>query len=135
MAERGLEVEVHEEAWPGGPGTMLAVELATEPAPTLFFALGERGKPAESVADEAVSQVEAFLDCDPPGVDEHSADQLLLPLAFAAGASEFRAACVSSHVLTNAAVIQRFLPRRIECDGDEGQPGVIRIAAAGEPGA
>jgi RNA 3'-phosphate cyclase len=127
LERRGLRVEVHEEAWAGGPGTMLGVELATEPVPTFFFALGARGKPAEAVADEAVAQAEAFLDRDPPGVDEHSADQLLLPLAFSPESSSFRTARVSSHLLTNAAVLEKFLPRRIECDGQEGSPGVVHL--------
>jgi RNA 3'-phosphate cyclase len=128
LAKRGLDIEVHEESWPGGPGTMVGVELATEPIPTFFFALGERGKPAESVADEAVAEAEAFLNCDPPGIDEHSADQLLLPLALSPAVSRFRTARVSSHLLTNAAVIQRFLPRRIECVGGEREPGTVTIS-------
>jgi RNA 3'-terminal phosphate cyclase (ATP) len=106
---------------------MLGIELATAPAPTFFFALGERGKPAEAVANNAVVQVEAFLDAAPPGIDEHSADQILLPLALSPEPSRFPTSCISSHLLTNAAVIQRFLPRRIECDGAPGQPGWVRI--------
>jgi RNA 3'-phosphate cyclase len=127
LRKRGLTVEVNEETWPGGPGTMLAIELDTEPSPTVFFALGERGKSAEAVADDAVAQAETFLDCDPPGIDEHSADQVLLPLALAQGPSRFRTARISSHLLTNAAVIQQFLPRRIECDADEGEPVYVQI--------
>jgi RNA 3'-phosphate cyclase len=127
LGERGLEVETREESWSGGPGTMLGIELATAPAPTFFFALGERGKPAEAVANNAVVQVEAFLDAAPPGIDEHSADQILLPLALSPEPSRFPTSCISSHLLTNAAVIQRFLPRRIECDGAPGQPGWVRI--------
>jgi RNA 3'-phosphate cyclase len=127
LGERGLDVETREEAWSGGPGTMLGIELATTPVPTFFFALGERGKPAEAVANNAVAQVEAFLNAAPPGIDEHSADQLLLPLALAPEPSRFPTACISSHLLTNAAVIQRFLPRRIECAGGPGQPGWVRI--------
>ncbi len=87
LAEHGLEVEVVEETWAGGPGTMLGVELPTTPIPTFFFALGERGKRAETVAEEAVEQAAAFLACDPPGIDEHTADQIILPLALAAGES------------------------------------------------
>lgn len=127
LTERGLTVDAVEETWPGGPGTMLGIELPTTPIPTFFFALGERGKPAETVADEAVAHVEAFLACDPPGIDEHTADQIILPLAFAAGESRFRTASISSHLLTNAAVIEKFLPRRIECEGEEGQPGMVRV--------
>jgi RNA 3'-phosphate cyclase len=127
LAERGLQAEVSEESWPGGPGTMLGIELPTEPVPTYFFALGALGKRAEAVADEAVAQVAAFLASDPPGLDEHTADQIILPLALAKSTSHFRTACISSHLLTNAAVIEQFLPRHIECDGIEGQPGMVRV--------
>jgi RNA 3'-phosphate cyclase len=128
LRERGLEVDAQEESWSGGPGTMLGIELPTAPVPTFFFALGARGKPAERVADEAVAQVEAYLDRRPGGIDEHSADQLLLPLALAPGPSHFTTACISSHLLTNAEVIKAFLPRRIECDGDAGESGVVRCS-------
>jgi RNA 3'-terminal phosphate cyclase (ATP) len=63
----GLNVDPQEESWPAGPGTVLSVELDTAPVPTLFFALGERGKRAERVADEAVDQALAFLRADPAG--------------------------------------------------------------------
>lgn len=128
LAERGLDVEASEESWQGGPGTMLSIELATEPVPTFFFALGERGKPAEAVATAAVAEVDAFLDADPLGIDEHSADQLLLPLALSPDSSCFPTARVSSHLLTNALVIQQFLPRRIRCEGEQGGPGVVHIS-------
>lgn len=127
LYELGLEVETLREEWPGGPGCMLAVELPTAPAPTFFFSLGERGKPAEQVADDTVAQVADFLQAQPPGVDEHSADQLLLPLSLTAGASKFRVARVSSHLLTNADVILRFLDRVIEIEGVEGEPGIVKI--------
>ena len=127
LADAGIEAEAQQETWPGGPGTMCGVLLPTEPVPTFFFALGERGKPAERVADEAADQAIDFLTVTPHGVDEHSADQLLLPLAFAQEPSRFRVACVSSHLLTNAAVIQRFLPRRIVVAGAEGEPGEVAI--------
>jgi RNA 3'-terminal phosphate cyclase (ATP) len=107
---------------------MLALVLDTEPAPTLFFGLGERGKRAEKVADEAVEQVKDYLAAQPPGVDAHSADQLVLPLALADGASHYPVAEVTQHLLTNIAVIRMFLDRDIVCEGDEGQPGRVRIA-------
>ncbi|MSQ93551.1 MAG: RNA 3'-phosphate cyclase [Gemmataceae bacterium] len=118
LHDLGLEVDAQHETWQDGPGCMLGIELPTEPAPTFFFALGERGKPAEAVAKEAVAQVETFLQCQPPGVDEHCADQMLLPLALAEGPSEFRVSAVSSHLLTNAAVIRHFVERSIAFDGD-----------------
>src|SRR4029077_11073455 len=104
-----LKATIQYETWEGGPGTMLAVEMPTGPVPTLFFGLGERGKPAERVADEAVDQVVSFLRMQPPGVDGHSADQLLLPLSLAEGESQFKVAEITQHLLTNASVIGRFL--------------------------
>ncbi len=127
MESLGLDVAVEQETWQGGPGCMLAIEIDTQPAPTLFFALGEKGKPAEQVADDAVGQAREFLSAEPLGIDKHSADQLLLPLAFAEGPSEFRVARVSSHLLTNAAVIRRFLPRPLHITGEDGAPGQVRI--------
>jgi RNA 3'-terminal phosphate cyclase (ATP) len=95
--------------------------------PTLFFALGERGKPAERVADEAVEQALAFLKAEPPGVDLHSADQLVLPLSLAEGPSTYCVAEVTRHLTTNVDVIRHFLDREIVCEGREGSPGVVRI--------
>jgi RNA 3'-terminal phosphate cyclase (ATP) len=123
-----FETETRHETWPGGPGCMIGIELPTVPAPTFLFALGERGKPAEAVAREAIDQVAEYLKPDPLGIDEHSADQLLLPLALADGPSEFRGAAISSHLLTNIDVIRHFLDRKIECDGIEGRAGLVRVA-------
>ena len=127
LRDLGLTVEVYPEAWQDGLGCMLGVELPTAPAPTFFFGLGERGKPAETVASEAVDQVAAFLKSQPLGVDEHSADQMVLPLALADGASQFRVANVSSHLLTNIAIVRAFLDRSIECVGSEGEAGHVKI--------
>jgi len=128
LADLGLKVECEQQSWDGGPGCMLGIEVPTHPVPSFFFALGERGKPAAHVAEDAVRQVDAFLKVSPLGVDEHSADQLLLPLAFADGASQFRVANVSSHLRTNADVIGHFLEREIRCEGPEGHPGTVTIS-------
>jgi RNA 3'-terminal phosphate cyclase (ATP) len=122
-----LQVDFDQQSWDGGPGTVVGIELPTTPAPTLFFALGERGKPAERVADDAVDQVERFVNAEPMGVDEHSADQLMLPLALAAKASHFPVAAVSSHLLTNVDVVRRFIDRSICVDGELGKPGRVMV--------
>ena len=132
LKEAGIQADIREETWSGGPGTVLAVVLATEPVPTLFFGLGERGKPAERVADDAVDQAIAFLKAAPAAVDAHSADQLVLPLALAEGASAFSVAEMTLHLLTNVAVIRQFLEREIVCEGEEGGPGFVRIGLASQ---
>jgi RNA 3'-phosphate cyclase len=127
LRKEGLKATLHEEVWSGGPGTVLTVALDTRPVPTLFFGLGARGKPAERVADEAVDQALAYLAVRPPAVDAHSADQLVLPLALAEGPSSFRVAEVTAHLVTNVAVIRKFVDRDLVCEGEEGQPGTITV--------
>jgi len=122
-----LEFESTIEHWQGGPGCMIGIELRTAPAPTFVFALGEKGKPAEMVAHEAADQAEEYLNASPPAVDEHSADQLLLPLAVAQGPSEFHVARISSHLMTNASVVRQFVERDIQIEGTLGAAGVVRV--------
>ena len=131
LREHRLPTDIRVETWEDGPGTVLTLVLDTRPVPTLFFGLGARGKPAERVADEAVEQAFAYLNTDSSAVDAHSADQLVLPLALANGPSRFRVAEVTSHLLTNIAVIRRFIDRDIRCDGQEGESGVVEIASGG----
>ena len=127
LQKAGLRVDISEESWQGGPGSVLALVLDTRPVPTMFFALGERGKPAERVADEATREVVRYNRLETPAVDQHSADQLLLPLCRAEGPSTFPVAEVSSHLVTNAFVIRQFVDRKIEIEGSEGEPGIVRI--------
>ncbi|HEY1859951.1 MAG TPA: RNA 3'-terminal phosphate cyclase [Gemmataceae bacterium] len=115
--------------WEGGTGSVLAVVVETTPAPALFFGLGARGKPADKVADEAVNDALAYLDAAPAAVDRHSADQILLPLALADGPSTYSVAEVTQHLLTNLTIVCRFLERELDCEGAEGQPGVVKIGA------
>ncbi len=126
LRDAGIAAEVQIEEYPGDPGCMLAITLGG-PVPTLFFGLGARGKPAEAVADEAVDQALAHRATGMP-VDPHSADQLLLPLALADGASEFQVSEITLHLTTNATVIQMFLDREIAIAGEVGQPGVVKVA-------
>ncbi|MFL5243695.1 MAG: RNA 3'-terminal phosphate cyclase [Gemmataceae bacterium] len=127
LKTKRLHVDINIETWPGGPGTGIGIIVETEPVPVLFFGLGARGKPAERVADEAVDQLLAYLEASQAGVDGHSADQIVLPLALADGSSSFQVAEVTSHLLTNIAVISQFLNREIQCHGEQGRPGEVRI--------
>jgi RNA 3'-terminal phosphate cyclase (ATP) len=72
-----------------------------------FGALGARGKPAEVVAEEAAQSLLAHHRTT-AAVDEHLADQLLVPLAMADGPSRYTVARPSSHLATNAWLIERF---------------------------
>lgn len=108
------------------PGTVLALLARFERGQACFFALGERGKRAERVADEAVDDLLGFL-ATGAAVDRWLADQLLLPLALADAASTLRTSEVTLHLLTQARVIQAFLPVEIRIEGELGQPGTVYL--------
>lgn len=92
-----------------------------------YTAHGALGKPAEQVADEAVEGLLGFLETD-GFVDQYLADQLLLPLLVIGGRSEFRTNQVTPHLLTNAQVIDQFLPGRIKIFGEQGAPGLVQVS-------
>ena len=127
LKSEGVESHLPIEEWQAAnPGTVATVIFRQAPMPSLFFALGERGKPAETVADEAADEALAFRAARCP-VDPHSADQLLVPLVFSPDASEYRTGTVTRHLTTNAATVRRFVERTIELEGDEGESGIVRV--------
>jgi RNA 3'-terminal phosphate cyclase (ATP) len=91
-----------------------------------FSSLGEKGKPSEQVAEEASLDLVANHSSGRP-VEMHLADQLLLPMALAAGRSEFSTCRITPHLYTNAHVIRKFLPVRIEVEGQEYGPGLVSV--------
>ena len=106
------------------PGTILFLLVECEGGRAGFGSLGERGKPAERVADEACDQVFAFL--EGIGVtDPHLADQLLLPMAVAPGSSSLTTTAVTEHLLTNRWVIDQFIPGRVMVEGRLGETGLV----------
>lgn len=97
-----------------------------------FSALGELNKPAEKVAGEAIHSLLEFLKRG-AAVDVHLADQLLLYCALARGESAYSAEKVSSHLQTNAQVIQKFLPNcEIEISGEKDAAGKVGVIGVGK---
>jgi len=72
-----------------------------------FNALGERGKPAERVADEACAALLCHYRSG-AAIEEHLADQLIVPAALGDGRSVFSVERVTRHLATNAWVVERF---------------------------
>lgn len=127
LRELGCEIDIALETLPTrSRGTVLVLLAEFEHSQACFFALGARRKRAEQVADEAVDELLRFLAGD-GAVDRWLADQLLLPLACAGQASLLRTSEVTTHLLTNAEVIQAFLPVRISVDGPLGVPANITV--------
>ena len=94
-----------------GPGNFLELALEYEHVTEVFTAFGERGRSAESVAEEAAEQARAYLGQSAP-VGVHLADQLLLPMALG-GLTRFVTCRPTLHFTSNADVIHAFTGRRI----------------------
>jgi RNA 3'-terminal phosphate cyclase (ATP) len=91
-----------------GPGNVLMLTLHYQNITEVFTGFGERGVTAENVARQVCREVLDYL-ASGAAVGNYLADQLILPLALA-GQGSFTATAPSQHLLTNIAVIQRFLP-------------------------
>lgn len=99
-----------------GPGNALVLAAVTPSIRAVFTTFGEKGVPAERVADDLVDAFVAWRDLAVP-VDEHLADQLLVPLALGAGGT-FVTGPLSSHTTTNLDVIRRFLDVDVRTTAD-----------------
>jgi RNA 3'-terminal phosphate cyclase (ATP) len=100
------------------PGNLVMIELASSTVTEIFTAFGKLGVSAEDVAKDAAEQAHAYLHST-AAVDEHLADQLLLPLALAGGGS-FSAVNLNTHAKTNMEVIRQFLPVSFQVTEVEG---------------
>ncbi|HII60513.1 RNA 3'-terminal phosphate cyclase [Pyrococcus horikoshii] len=107
-----------------GPGSGIVVWAETDCLRLGGDALGKKGKPAEIVGKEAAQEL---LDQLKPGhcVDKFLGDQLIPFLAFSGGViwvSE-----ITNHLKTNIWVVESFLGRIFDVDGNVGEPGKIRV--------
>ncbi len=109
-----------------GTGTVVFLWAEFEHVVAGFTSLGERGKPAERVAEEAAQDLLEYLHSD-TALDRYLADQLVLPMALAEGPSQFSTEEVTRHLLTNAWVVNHFFPGRVEVEGQEGRPGLCIV--------
>ncbi len=112
-----------------GPGSALILVAEGAGWTAGFSALGERGKPAERVAEEAGADLLRWWRGAAP-VEMHLADQLIVPLALAGGPSSLATCRITRHLLTNAWVVQQLLPVRVEVHGQEGRPGRVDVCPA-----
>jgi RNA 3'-terminal phosphate cyclase (ATP) len=125
LSDLGVVIDVQPQrvtaACPGA-GIFLVAEY--EQLSATFSAYGRLGKPSEAVADEAVAAFREHHASD-AAVELHLADQLLLPLALAAGGSTFATRRPTGHLMTNAWTIGQFGIADISIT--EGTPCLVRI--------
>ncbi|MBI3183181.1 MAG: RNA 3'-phosphate cyclase [Myxococcales bacterium] len=136
LRERGIHADPQNLPLPTmrSTGTAVLIRAAFERSVAGFSALGEKRKRAEEVGREAAALLARFMESG-GAVDEHLADQLLLPAALLAagrlgpraGATRYTPPAATEHLRTNAAIIRRFLPVRIELSPE----GKVLVAPAG----
>lgn len=123
LADERLIVE--EVAGSRGPGNTVVIAAAFSHVTEVFTGFGQRGMPAEAVADQAIDQARRYLSRDVPA-GEYLTDQLLIPLALA-GSGTFRTAGLSPHAQTNIAVIEAFLGACFDAVRKEEGGTIVRL--------
>lgn len=107
------------------PGSLVFLSAEFENSIAGFSGLGERGKPAEKVGEEAAQQFLEFFSSN-AGVDFHLGDQLMLYASLAEGESVIKPPFITEHMKSNAEVINSFFGNRIRFDD-----GLIKISGKG----
>ncbi|MDD5463019.1 MAG: RNA 3'-terminal phosphate cyclase [Methylococcales bacterium] len=111
------------------PGAGLYLTAHYENSLAGFGGQGERGKPAEQVAEEACS---ALLHHYQSGMalEQHLADQMILPSVLCRSESIFGVERITLHLVTNAWVVERFGLARIDIAPAAGETGLVRVLAS-----
>lgn len=129
LAKASRQGRIEQVTWDTqSPGTAVFVRVVFSRTVAGFFSPGERGKPAELVADLAVLPLLEFLE-SPGVIDSHAADQLITIAALAPEESYFLIDRISDHLLSNAAVIRQITGRKITIEGEPGTPGKVTVEA------
>lgn len=109
------------------PGSGIVLWSKTSNAVLGSSSIGERGKPAEKVGEEAAKNLAKTLESGST-VDEHLSDQLLPLMALARGKSVILAPKLTNHAKTNMWVIGNFLDAEFSAEKHNGN---IKIVCSG----
>jgi RNA 3'-terminal phosphate cyclase (ATP) len=94
-----------------GPGNVILLHAESQHVTEVITGVGEKGVPAERVANLAANEFEAYLNADVP-IGEHLADQLLLLMALGQG-GKFLSVEPSLHTKTHAQILKLFLDTKV----------------------
>lgn len=92
--------------------------------------VGERGKPAERVGEEAATKLLAEIKSNAP-VDRHLGDILIPYMAVAEGQSQISVSEITMHTLTNIKVAELVAGVKFEIQGDLKKPGKVAVRGIG----
>jgi RNA 3'-terminal phosphate cyclase (ATP) len=120
------EIAILDHVPSNGTGSFLFLLAEYERGLAGFSSLGDRGRPAEKVADEAVDCLKDYLVSD-GCIDPYLADQIVPFMALARGNSSFTTTRITEHFLTNLWVIRHFLDVKILREGETGARGRVEF--------
>jgi len=127
LASQGLDAKIETLSVPTpGQGTFIFLEVLTDNCIAGFSSLGERGKKAELVGEEAAKNLLDYYSTS-ACLDHHLSDQIVLYLAIAQGESLLTTSEISNHLLTNLWAIDKFLGIQYAIEGEIGKPGRVTI--------
>lgn len=131
LKEKGVPSETEIVEPPAlGAGTFVFILAQFEESMAGFSSLGQKGKPAERVADEAVDEFFQYYDSGAV-LESYLADQLILYMALAQGKSCITTSRISNHLLTNIWVVEKFLPLKFKVEGELGNVGQVSVQGFG----
>jgi RNA 3'-terminal phosphate cyclase (ATP) len=109
-----------------GQGTFIFLKSESENSIAGFTSLGERGKRAEAVGEDAAMEFLQYYSTD-AALDPHISDQIVLYLSICKEESVFTTSCITQHLMTNLWVIGLFHEFHYSIEGEIGKPGIVRI--------
>lgn len=119
-----LNADIHQVVTPG-PGNTFMLHLSHGNHESVFETTGKIGRSAERVARDAVGRLQRFVRSGAE-VEEHLADQLLVPLLLA-GKGGYTTTQPTPHTRTNLAVIEQLTGTRIRCEQIDSQRWQITL--------
>jgi len=130
LEQAGIDAEIEAAVLEAAcPGAGLYLTTHYENSLAGFSTEGKRGKPAERVAEEACSALLHHFQSG-AALEQHLADQLILPAALCRGESVFSVERISTHLVTNAWVVERFGLARINIAPAADGTGYVKILAS-----
>ncbi len=109
-----------------GPGYTVHLISAAHDHEQVFTGFGAPGVRAAVLSRRVSDDLQSFLSSG-AAVEEHLADQLLLPMLLGAGGTLLTTAGRSGHLPTNAAVINRFVGPHIRLEPAGGALVLVRV--------
>jgi RNA 3'-terminal phosphate cyclase (ATP) len=120
-----LNIDLLEVTTPG-KGTFIDIAAIFEHSIAGFTSLGDRGKKAESVGEEAAIEFIKYYRTG-AAVDSHIADQIVLYLSLSSGESSFSTSAITNHLITNLWAIGLFHDIHYSLEGKTGEKGMINL--------